>query len=71
MKHYWMMVLKCCPNVLECVSSIMALTMYSQTSIAQTPLGPSKLARDGEFEPMRVDYSGRSGGFIGTFLDFL
>ena len=35
--------------------------------------GPIKLVRDrGSFEPVRVDYSARSGGFIWTFFsDFL
>ena len=28
-------------------------------------------SRHGLFEPVTVDYSGRSGGFIGTLLDFL
>ena len=51
-------------NRTPCLSSFFIL--YSRTSMARTPLGLGKLVRD-RGSSMRVDYSARSGRFIGTF----
>ena len=56
--------------VLETLSA--GASYYSRTSNGSNTFGTVKISsRQGEFEPMKVDYSARSGGFIGIFLDFL